>query len=165
MFILTFLTCLIHQTVLLPIKWIESRQSSFRTSNSNRPAPRTYTEPQPRWSRETNTLSVYQEESRHSFCKTLMRKAGARQLAEVQFCLHIPRGRRARRILTSGGTGAAFAARIDYLSPGGGERSGICAAVIRCISCLWYNIDHLQTMVGMAQLLGRLRFLPRWEIP
>lgn len=64
-----------------------------------------------------------------------MRKAGARQLAELQFGLHTPSGR-TRRILTSGGTGTAFAACIDYLSPGGGERSGICAAVIRCISCL-----------------------------
>jgi len=43
---------------------------------------------------------------------------------------------RARRILTSGGTEMAFTAWIDYLSPGEQERSGICAALIRCISHL-----------------------------
>lgn len=55
------------------------------------------------WSCDINNLSVYQEESGHSFWEKLMRKARARQLAELQFCLHIPQGR-ARRILTSRGT-------------------------------------------------------------
>lgn len=85
-FILTFLAWLIHQTVLFSTKWTGSRQSSSQTSNSNRPAPCTYSEPQLRWSHETNHLSIYQEESGHSFWEKLMRKAGARQLAELQFC-------------------------------------------------------------------------------
>lgn len=51
-----------------------------------------------RWSWETNSLSIYQEESGHSSGEQLMREAGVRQLPELQFCLHIP-WRRARKWL------------------------------------------------------------------
>lgn len=55
-----------------------------------------------------------------------------------------------------------FVSWIDYFSPGGGERSGICAAVIRCISCLCYNIEHLQTMVGTdGAALGQASFISK----
>lgn len=124
----------------------------------------THNEPQLGWSHVTNNLSIYQEESGHSFWEKLMRKAGARQLAELHFCLHIPQGR-ARRILTSGGTEMVCAAWIDYVSPRGGERSGICPAVIRYISRLRYNTDHLQPTVGTDGAALGQALLYIWEIP
>lgn len=55
-----------------------------------------------RWSWESDSLSVYQEESDHSSGEQLMREAGVKQLPELQFCLCIPWRRTRKWLLRHG---------------------------------------------------------------